>query len=172
MNCHNTQDAYLRLNYDVLLEPKYCLRAVQNTSTTHSRKLFAINGGDVVRRGTCFCGLPLRLLKWYDVALLRRPLTRVSSLWQCERPPYHEWKRRRAVAAAHGRCATDGNTCTLLCRIGFMRGSCKPAAGLSGHLPVSQLEYTAIEASGLQHLRATYEKCLADGRSKMDGVAQ
>jgi len=104
--------------------------------------------------------------------LLRRPLTRVSSLWECQRQPYHEWKRRRAVAAAHGRCATEGNTRTLLCRIGFLRGSCKPAAGLSGHLPVSQLEYTATQASGLQHLRATYEKYLPDGRSKMKGVAQ
>ena len=76
------------------------------------------------------------------------------------------------MAAAHGRCATEGNTRTLLCRIGFLRGSSKPAAGLSGHLPVSQLEYTATQASGLQHLRATYEKYLPDGRSKMKGVAQ
>jgi len=39
---------------------------------------------------------------------------------------------------------------------------------------VSQLEYTATQASGLQHLRARarYEKHLPDGRSKMEGVAQ
>ena len=38
------------------------------------------------------------------------------------------------MGAAHGRCATEGNTCTLRCRIGFIRGSRMPAAGLSGHL--------------------------------------
>lgn len=43
----------------------------------------------------------------------------------------------------HGRCATEGNTCTLLCRIGFIRGSCKPAAGLLGHLRATYENYPA-----------------------------